>query len=138
MSGLADSADLQDAADLLAASGLRDLSVVLDARGVQGAFAIAKIAAGIAPDRLYLLASAMLAALPEGAMMDLIDDLTKSAGWPLPPFVGLSYEARAWATSASVIECKFYAWAAIERLAPADRAALIVALGGVKMKEKAA
>jgi hypothetical protein len=60
--------------------------------------------------------------------MDVVDTLTASAGWPLPPFVALAEDSRLWAEDASPAERKFYAWAAICRMAPQDRSSLIAAL----------
>jgi hypothetical protein len=122
-----------DAALVLTSCALRDLDAVFAARGVQGALLVADLAVEMAHDARIWMATAALAALPEGVMMDVIDALSRQAGYPMPPFEFLAWEARAWAKEASVIECKFYAWAAIQRLAPADRAALIAAMSGGKM-----
>jgi hypothetical protein len=122
-----------DAALVLTSCALRDLDAVFAARGVQGALLVADLAVEMAHDARIWMATAALAALPEGVMMDVIDALSRQAGYPMPPFEFLAWEARAWAEEASVIECKFYAWAAIQRLAPADRAALIAAMSGGKM-----
>lgn len=96
--------------------------------GLDAAVALAAALADLPAERRVILAGAALAALDDDLLMDVVDTLTASAGWPLPPFLRLAEEARLWAADASTAERKFYAWAAVERLAPRDRASLIRAL----------
>jgi len=84
-------------------------------------------------EALVPLAFVALAALPAGILIEVVDQAAIGAGCPLPPFVALAEEARGWADRASAAEVKFYAWACVERLSPADRRALaarIAKMGG--------